>query len=164
MNYHFTICYHRNARIFGIQSFAKPYLGKMQYFNIETVSCNYLSSSLYIDFLHKSPRIQQTNGTGLPAWHVIFDNYRKPTIYWWAQFPFVSKGMPIGQRMQVKGYNDPLFPRSRQSPPVRKGASFQYSDSIVCSSANQRKHQISPHWPLWGEITGHQWCPLTKGQ
>ena len=20
------------------------------------------------------------------------------------------------------------------------------------------------HWPLWGESTGHQWIPLTKGQ
>ena len=20
------------------------------------------------------------------------------------------------------------------------------------------------HWPLWGEFTGHQWIPRTKGQ
>ena len=41
--------------------------------------------------------------------------------------------------------------------------------SIVCSTiwsgADQRKHQSPPHhWPLWGESTGDQRIPLTKGQ
>ena len=36
--------------------------------------------------------------------------------------------------------------------------------SPVCSNADQRKHESSRHWPLWGEFTGHRWIPRPKGQ
>ena len=36
--------------------------------------------------------------------------------------------------------------------------------STVYSGANQRKHQSSVSWPLWGEFTGDQWIPHTNGQ
>ena len=36
--------------------------------------------------------------------------------------------------------------------------------SSVYSGADQRKHQSSVHWPLWGEFTGDRWIPHTKGQ
>ena len=36
----------------------------------------------------------------------------------------------------------------------------------VYSGADQRKQNIKAlrHWPLWGEFTGDQWIPRTKGQ
>ena len=36
--------------------------------------------------------------------------------------------------------------------------------SIVCSGADQRKHQSCTSLPLWGESTGDRWIPLTKGK
>ena len=36
--------------------------------------------------------------------------------------------------------------------------------STVCLGVDQRKHQSTRHWPLWGEFTDAQWIPLTKGQ
>ena len=34
--------------------------------------------------------------------------------------------------------------------------------SVVCSGADQRKHKVARHWPLWGESTSNRWTPLTR--
>ena len=34
--------------------------------------------------------------------------------------------------------------------------------STVCSGPDQRKHQSSAHWPLWGESTGDRWVPSQR--
>ena len=34
--------------------------------------------------------------------------------------------------------------------------------STIQSCADQRKHEILRHWPLWREFTGDQWIPRTK--
>ena len=31
-------------------------------------------------------------------------------------------------------------------------------------SGMDKKNKAPRHWPLWGESTGDQWIPLTKGQ
>ena len=40
--------------------------------------------------------------------------------------------------------------------------SFWSVCSTVCSSAEQRKHQTSCHWPFWGEFTGDRWIPSRR--
>ena len=42
------------------------------------------------------------------------------------------------------------------------GVSIVYS--TVCSGADQRNIKTPRHWPMWGELIGDRWIPLTKGQ
>ena len=32
------------------------------------------------------------------------------------------------------------------------------------SGVNKKNIKAPRHWPLWGEFTGDQWIPRTKGQ
>ena len=43
--------------------------------------------------------------------------------------------------------------------------------NAYCSDVNIHAHYsdvttsaMASHWPLWGELTGDRWIPLTKGQ
>ena len=36
--------------------------------------------------------------------------------------------------------------------------------SSVCSCTIEENIEATRHWLLWGESTGNQWIPLTKGQ
>ena len=56
-------------------------------------------------------------------------------------------------------YNDVIM-----SPIASQITSLTIVYSTVYSDADQRKHQSSRHWPLWGEFTGDRWIPRTNGQ
>ena len=34
----------------------------------------------------------------------------------------------------------------------------------INSDADKKNMKVPRHWPLWGEFTGYQWIPHTKGQ
>ena len=48
---------------------------------------------------------------------------------------------------------------------IRCRVGIWYSQSVFVYSAQIKENiKVPCHWPLWGELTGHRWIPLTRGQ